>query len=84
MGGRVATAPRTPGVRLRGPLRPAPLPPRRAVRSLQRLRRPCVVDSRSASPPLYFILVTRTYIAVVVVQIVVLAALWLLSRHFAA
>jgi len=28
--------------------------------------------------------VTRTYVAVVVVQIVVLAALWLLSRHFAA
>ena len=27
-------APRTPGVRLRGPLRPAPLPPRRAVRSI--------------------------------------------------
>ena len=28
--------------------------------------------------------VTRTYVAVVVVQVVVLAALWLLSRHFAA
>jgi len=28
--------------------------------------------------------VTRTYVAVVVVQILVLAALWLLSRHFAA
>ena len=27
--------------------------------------------------------VTRTYVAVVVVQVVVLAALWLLSRHFA-
>ena len=35
-------------------------------------------------PPLYFILVTRTYVAVVVVQVVVLAALWFLSRHFAA
>ena len=32
----------------------------------------------------YTRLVTRTYIAVVVVQVVVLAALWLLSRHFAA
>ena len=28
--------------------------------------------------------VTRTYVAVVVVEVVVLAALWLLSRHFAA
>ena len=28
--------------------------------------------------------VTRTYIAVVVVQVVVLAALWLLSLYFAA
>ena len=28
-------APRTPGVRLRGPLRPAPLPPRRAARALR-------------------------------------------------
>ena len=27
-------SPRTPGVRLRGPLRPAPLPPRRAVRGI--------------------------------------------------
>ncbi len=35
-------------------------------------------------PPLYLIFVTRTYVAVVVVQVVVLAALWLLSRHFAA
>ena len=31
--------PRTPGVRLRGPLRPAPLPPRRAVRALRSLFR---------------------------------------------
>ena len=30
-------APRTPGVHLRGPLRPAPLPPRRAVRALRSL-----------------------------------------------
>ena len=28
--------------------------------------------------------VTRTYVAVVVVEVVVLAALWLLSRYFAA
>ena len=28
--------------------------------------------------------VTRAYVAVVVVEAVVLAALWLLSRHFAA
>ena len=28
--------------------------------------------------------VTRTYVAVVVVQVLVLAALWLLSRYFAA
>ena len=28
--------------------------------------------------------VTRTYVAVVVVEVLVLAALWLLSRHFAA
>ena len=34
--------------------------------------------------PRYTRLVTRTYVAVVVVQIVVLAALWLLSRYFAA
>ena len=32
-------APQAPGVRLRGPLRPAPLPPRRAVRALRPLRR---------------------------------------------
>ena len=32
----------------------------------------------------YTRIVTRTYIAVLVVQAVVLAALWLLSRHFAA
>ncbi len=32
-------APRTVGVRLRGPHSPAPLPPRRAVRALHRLRR---------------------------------------------
>ena len=37
-----------------------------------------------ASVPRYTRPVTRTYVAVVVVQIVVLAALWLLSRHFAA
>ena len=29
-------------------------------------------------------IVTRTYVAVLVVQAVVLAALWLFSRHFAA
>ena len=34
--------------------------------------------------PRYTRSVTRTYVAVVVVQIVVLAALWLLSRYFAA
>ncbi|MCY4026156.1 MAG: hypothetical protein OXH75_07570 [Acidobacteria bacterium] len=28
--------------------------------------------------------VTRTYVAVVVVEVLVLAALWMLSRHFAA
>ena len=28
--------------------------------------------------------VTRTYVAVVVVEVLVLAALWLLSRYFAA
>ena len=28
--------------------------------------------------------VTRTYVAVVVVEVVVLAALWFLSRYFAA
>ena len=34
--------------------------------------------------PRYTRSVTRTYVAVVVVEVVVLAALWLLSRHFAA
>ena len=33
--------PEPPAVRWRGPLRPAPLPPRRAVRALRRLRRRC-------------------------------------------
>lgn len=37
-----------------------------------------------ATVPRYTRPVTRTYVAVVVVQIVVLAALWLLSRHFGA
>lgn len=34
--------------------------------------------------PRYTRPVTRTYVAVVVVEVVVLAALWLLSRYFAA
>ena len=36
--------------------------------------------SEAAADPRY----TRPYIAVVVVEVVVLAALWLVSRHFAA
>ena len=40
--------------------------------------------SEAAADPRYTRPVTRTYVAVVVVEIVVLAALWLLSRHFAA
>ena len=39
---------------------------------------------RPVALPRYTRLVTRTYVAVVVVQILVLAALWLLSRYFAA
>ena len=34
--------------------------------------------------PRYTRLVTRTYVAVVVVEVLVLAALWFLSRYFAA
>ncbi len=44
-------------------------------------RRPTV---RSLASPRYTRLMTRTYVAVIVVEVVVLAALWLLSRHFAA
>ena len=44
-------SPRTPGVRLRGPLRPAPLPPRRAVRSfLQTGLRPAPPASACGGP----------------------------------
>jgi hypothetical protein len=45
------------------------------------LRRPAV---RPAASPRYTRPVTRTYVAVVVVEVVVLAALWFLSLHFAA
>ena len=38
----------------------------------------------AAVPAGYTRPVTRTYVAVVVVEVVVLAALWLVSRHFAA
>ena len=43
-----------------------------------------VAQSPPAAVARYTRQVTRTYVAVVVVQVVVLAALWLLSRHFAA
>ena len=43
--------PRAPGVRLRGPLRPAPLPPRRAVRALRRLGRRFSQAGRCPKPP---------------------------------
>ena len=39
---------------------------------------------KTGAVPRYTRPVTRTYVAVVVVEVVVLAALWLLSRHFAA
>ena len=39
---------------------------------------------RPIALPRYTRPMTRTYVAVVVVQILVLAALWLLSRYFAA
>ena len=42
------------------------------------------MSSPPRSPPGYTRPVTRTYVAVVVVEVVVLAALWILSRHFAA
>ena len=43
--------PRTPGVRLRGPRRPAPLPPRRAVRALREPARVCGAGSRCSRAP---------------------------------
>ena len=39
---------------------------------------------RAGGAPRYTRRVTRTYVAVVVVEAAVLVALWLLSRHFAA
>lgn len=53
------------------------------------LRRPSGVrppDERNppAGAARYTRAVTRTYIAVVVVEVLVLAALWFLSQHFAA
>ena len=45
---------------------------------------PAASGNPPGSVPRYTRPVTRTYIAVVVVEVVVLAALWLLSRHFAA
>ena len=43
-----------------------------------------VAQSPPAAVARYTRQVTRTYVAVVVVQVVVLVALWLLSQHFAA
>lgn len=40
--------------------------------------------ARGGGAPRYTRRVTRTYVAVVVVEAAVLVALWLLSRHFAA
>ena len=42
------------------------------------------VPSPAPVPPGYTRPVTRTYVAVVVVEVVVLAALWFLSQYFAA
>ena len=44
-------APQAPGVRLRGPLRPAPLPPRRAVRALRSPRGSAVRTPTRPSRP---------------------------------
>ncbi|MCY4077903.1 MAG: hypothetical protein OXH04_21010 [Acidobacteria bacterium] len=52
--------------------------------SMARRSRALDVCLRPIALPRYTRPVTRTYVAVVVVQILVLAALWLLSRHFAA
>ena len=41
-------------------------------------------SGRASKPARYTRPVTRTYVAVVVVEVLVLAALWLLSQHFAA
>ena len=46
--------------------------------------RPEYIRPAARRPPRYTHRMTRTYVAVVVVQVVVLAALWLLSLHFAA
>jgi len=40
--------------------------------------------ARGGGAPRYTRRMTRTYVAVVVVEAAVLVALWLLSRHFAA
>ena len=45
---------------------------------------PAASGNPPGSVPRYTRPVTRTYVAVVVVEVVVLAALWFLSRHFAA
>ena len=45
---------------------------------------PAASGNPHGSVPRYTRPVTRTYVAVVVVEVLVLAALWLLSRHFAA
>ena len=48
-------------------------------------QRPRPAPRRGAGgAPRYTGRVTRIYVAVVVVEVAVLAALWLLSRHFAA
>lgn len=45
---------------------------------------PAASGNPPGSVPRYTRPVTRTYVAVIVVQIAVLAALWFLSRYFAA
>lgn len=68
------TTPHAPG--LASGRRVFPLPAIDPVRRDE--RKPPVAVTRYTRP------VTRTYVAVVVVEVVVLAALWFLSRHFAA
>ena len=65
---------------------------RRRARDACRVPRPhgrasgglATAAARGGGAPRYTRRMTRTYVAVVVVEAAVLVALWLLSRHFAA